>query len=163
MLLNYYSQNILFPFSLSTQIKDLAIYEKAEEEAQATPELLIENVFKKKYAHALICEDITNANTPIGMALYFFSFSTWKGKPSLYLEDLYVDPSVRNRGAGKALFRALGKVAEENDCQRMDWSVLNWNAPSIAFYEKVLGAVPMKEWTQERLDLEGIHRLRSLK
>lgn len=109
-------------------------------------------------------------------------------QPSLFLEDLYVDPSVRNRGAGKALFRALGKVAEERDCQRMDWMVLNWNEwvstyahcifaelhadllsftqtcrPSIAFYEKVLGAKPMKEWTQERLELDGIARLRSLK
>ena len=86
-------------------IKDLAEYEKEPDQAKATPELMMENVFVKKYAQALICEDVSDGNKPIGMALYFFSFSTWTCKPSLFLEDLYVDPTVRNKGADKALFR----------------------------------------------------------
>ncbi|UZJ54124.1 hypothetical protein CBS101457_003444 [Exobasidium rhododendri] len=143
-------------------IQDLATYEKEPDQAKATPELMKKNLFEKEYAHALVCEDVNQGNKAIGMALYYFSFSTWTCKPSLFLEDLYVDPSVRNKGAGKALFRALGKVAEEKGCMRMDWQVLNWNEPSIAFYEKVLGSTPMVDWTQQRLELDGIKRLRTL-
>lgn len=123
---------------------------------------MIANVFEKKYANVILAIDPASNNKPVGMALYFFTFSTWTGKPSLYLEDLFVSESVRNRGAGKALFRALGKIAEQKDCQRMDWSVLTWNAPSIAFYEKVLGATRMEEWRQMRLETDGIKRLQSL-
>ncbi|KAL9939788.1 hypothetical protein V8E36_001605 [Tilletia maclaganii] len=144
-------------------IHDLALYEKEPDAVKATPELLQQNIFDRKYAECLIAEDpSTSPPTPLGMALYFFSFSTWTGQPSLYLEDLYVDPSRRNGGIGKALFRALGKVAQERECKRMDWSVLTWNLPSIGFYEKTLGATRMEEWRQMRLDEEGIKRLETL-
>lgn len=86
------------------------------------------NVFEKEYARVLIAEQkLDGEKKPVGMALYFFSFSTWTSKPSLYLEDLFVIPELRNKGIGKMLFRALGEVAKEKDCARMDWSVLTWN------------------------------------
>ncbi|KAF8609190.1 hypothetical protein BDV93DRAFT_432259, partial [Ceratobasidium sp. AG-I] len=92
-----------------------------------------------------------------GLAIYFFNFSTWTGKPGLYLEDLYVSPEHRNLGVGKTLFGHLGQVAEENDCPRLDWA---WNEPSIAFYKQVLGATAMEEWQGMRLEREGIQTLR---
>lgn len=143
-------------------IKELAEYEKEPDSAKATPELLIRNIFEKQHASALVA-CLGNAEAPgetIGLAIYFFNFSTWTGKPGLYLEDLYVSPEHRNLGIGKALFGHLGRIAEENDCARLDWSVLKWNAPSIAFYEKVLGAKPMDEWVGMRLETEGIQSLR---
>jgi len=96
------------------------------------------------------------------MAMYFFNFSTWTGKPGLYLEDLYVDSDYRGQGVGKAFFAELGKVAQEKGCARMDWSVLKWNQPSIDFYEKKLGATAMSEWMGMRLTEEGIENLKSL-
>ncbi|CAE6506945.1 unnamed protein product [Rhizoctonia solani] len=143
-------------------IKDLAEYEKELESAKATEELLIRNIFEKHHASALVA-CLGTSETPgetIGLALYFFNFSTWTGKPGLYLEDLYVSPGHRNLGIGKALFGHLGRIAEENDCARLDWAVLKWNAPSIAFYEQVLGAKPMDEWKGMRLEVEGIKNLR---
>ncbi|KAG8726182.1 hypothetical protein FRC12_023631 [Ceratobasidium sp. 428] len=132
-------------------IKDLAEYEKELESAKATPEL----------APLVACLGSPDApGETIGLAIYFFNFSTWTGKPGLYLEDLYVSPEHRNLGVGKALFGHLGRVAEENECARLDWAVLKWNAPSIAFYEKVLGAKPMDEWVGMRLETEGIQNLR---
>ncbi|KAB5593641.1 hypothetical protein CTheo_2934 [Ceratobasidium theobromae] len=143
-------------------IKDLATYEKELESAKATEELLILNIFERHIASALVAclGSPENPGETIGIAIYFFNFSTWTGRPGLYLEDLYVSPEHRNLGIGKALFGHLGKVAEENDCARLDWSVLKWNAPSIAFYEKVLGAKPMDEWQGMRLEVEGIQNLR---
>ncbi|KAK0549444.1 Peroxygenase 1 [Tilletia horrida] len=144
-------------------IQELADYEKEPDSAKATPELLKENVFQRKYAEAIIAEDTTTSPpSPVGMALYFFSFSTWTAKPSLYLEDLYVSPERRKAGIGKTLFRALGQIAQERGCARMDWSVLTWNAPAIGFYEGTLGATRMEEWRQMRLDEEGIKRLATL-
>ncbi|CAE6533448.1 unnamed protein product [Rhizoctonia solani] len=123
---------------------------------------LIRNIFEKHHASALVaCLGTTdNPGETIGFALYFFNFSTWTGKPGLYLEDLYVAPEHRNLGIGKALFGHLGRIAEENDCVRLDWAVLKWNAPSIVFYEQVLGAKPMDEWQGMRLEVEGIKNLR---
>lgn len=97
---------------------------------------------------------------PIGLALYFFNFSTWTGRPGLFLEDLYVKPEHRARGIGKAFFAELGKIAQEKNCPRIDWSVLKWNKPSIDFYELSLGAEPMSEWMGMRLEEEGIDNLR---
>jgi len=143
-------------------ILGLATYEKEPESAKATPELLRRNLFETPYAHALLAFSGSPhaPGEPIGLALYFFNFSTWTGRPGLYLEDLYVKPECRGQGIGKAIFGELGRIAEEKDCGRIDWSVLKWNQPSIDFYEKVLGAKSMSEWMGMRLEGEGIHSLR---
>lgn len=144
-------------------INQLAEYEKEPDAVKATVSTLEQNVFEKNYAEVLIAEQHDNSSvTPVGMALYFYSFSTWTSKPSLYLEDLFVIPSLRNKGVGKLLFKALGQVAQQKECARMDWSVLTWNAPSIAFYTKVLGAKPMDEWKGMRLEEKGIQDLANL-
>lgn len=140
------------------------MYEKEPESARATPALFRENIFEKKYAHTLLAFDGTPEapGIALGMALYFFNFSTWTGKPGLFLEDLYVSPHARNKGIGKALFAELGKIAQEKDCARLDWSVLKWNTPSIAFYEKKLEAKAMEEWMGMRLEEQGIENLQKL-
>ncbi|KAH0826633.1 acyl-CoA N-acyltransferase [Lanmaoa asiatica] len=160
-------------------VHDLATYEKEPESAKATRELFRENIFEKGYAHALLAFEGARQEpgVPLGMALYFFNFSTWTGRPGLYLEDLFVKPEARNMGIGKALFAELGKVAQEKNCGRLDWSVLTvgarawsdslrnsfrhlqWNEPSITFYEKVLSAKRMDGWMGMRLTDEGIQNL----
>ncbi|KAA1472040.1 acyl-CoA N-acyltransferase [Dentipellis sp. KUC8613] len=143
----------------------LATYEKAAESAKATPELLIKNLFESPVASALLAIAGTpeNPGEPLGLALYFFNFSTWTGRPGLYLEDLFVKPENRNLGIGKALFAELAVIAQEKNCARMDWSVLTWNEPSIRFYQDVLGAKPMEGWLGMRLEEEGIESLKKLK
>lgn len=94
----------------------------------------------------------------VGLAIFFHNFSTWRGKRGLYLEDLFVRPEARGRGHGKQLFLTLAKIARERDCARMDWSVLDWNAPAIAFYRS-LGAEPLSEWTTYRLTQAALERL----
>lgn len=97
----------------------------------------------------------------VGMAVWFFAFSTWTGRPSIYLEDLFVEPNHRGSGTGRALMSALAAIALDRGCARMDWSVLDWNEPSIAFYRS-LGARPMDEWTGWRISgdlLEGLAEL----
>jgi len=140
-------------------IVDLAVYEKEPDAVKATPELLRINIFEKQFAHALlaICD-----NKAVGLALYFFNYSTWTGRPGLYLEDLFVAAEYRGVGLGKAFFVELGKIAKETNCARMDWSVLKWNQPSIDFYEKKLGATAMSEWMGMRLEEDGIDNLQSL-
>ncbi|KAI0716530.1 acyl-CoA N-acyltransferase [Earliella scabrosa] len=143
----------------------LATYEKEPESVKATPELYRKNLFETPYAHTLLAVAGT-PETPgkaIGLAMYFFNYSTWTGKPGLYLEDLFVDPEYRGKGVGKALFGELGKVAEEKDCARIDWQVLKWNKPSIEFYEKTLGATSMSEWMGMRLQGSQIHNLRKFR
>jgi GNAT superfamily N-acetyltransferase len=103
----------------------------------------------------LIVED---NGTPIGMALYFYNFSTFRGRHGIYIEDLYVKPESRGTGAGKLMLQKLAAIAKANDCARIEWWVLDWNAPAIAFYKK-LGAVPMDEWTVFRLEGEPLDRL----
>ena len=95
---------------------------------------------------------------PIGFAVYFFNFSTWLGRPGLYLEDLFVRPEVRGKGYGRALLVRLAQIAHERGCGRMEWAVLDWNEPAIQFYRK-LGAAPMEEWTVFRLTSDGIATL----
>ncbi len=134
-------------------IKELAEYEKLAHEAVATPDQLARTLFcDNPKVFALIAEQ---DGAPVGFALYFFNFSTFLGKHGIYLEDLYVKESCRGAGAGKALLAELARIAVENDCGRLEWSVLDWNAPSIAFY-KSLGAAPMDEWTVYRLAGEGL-------
>ncbi|KAH8101145.1 acyl-CoA N-acyltransferase [Cristinia sonorae] len=143
-------------------IVDLATYEKAADSVKATPELLRKNIFEEKFAHTLLA--FTGSpeapGKAIGLALYFFNYSTWTGRPGLYLEDLFVSPEYRGTGVGKAFFAELAKVAQDKDCARMDWSVLKWNKPSIDFYEKSLNATAMEEWMGMRLEEAGIENLK---
>lgn len=137
-------------------VRELAIYEKAEHEMQATCAHLERTMFCENPAvFGLICLD---GDTPVGFAVYFFNYSTWQGRHGLYLEDLYVSPECRGRGAGKALLQHLAAIAVEKDCGRFEWSVLDWNAPSIAFYES-LGAKPQSEWIRYRLTGEALEHL----
>ena len=136
-------------------IYQLAVYEKLESDVVTSPEELQEQIFGKKYAEVLIAEE--DGNT-VGFALYFYNFSTFLGKPGLYLEDLFVEPDYRGKGYGKALLVELAKIANEKKCGRMEWSVLDWNTPSIEFY-KSLGAKPMDEWTVFRLTEQEIENL----
>jgi len=130
-------------------ILDLAIYEKAEHEVEASEEDIANSLFGEgASAHCLICEHDQHA---IGFAVYFYSYSTWLGKNGLYLEDLYVSPASRGLGAGKALLQYLAKTAVDNHCGRFEWSVLDWNQPAIDFYES-LGAKPKSEWVGYRMD-----------
>ena len=137
-------------------IRDLAIYENAEDQAQATPSHLQRTLFDAgASAHALVCE---RDSTAIGFAVYFFNYSTWQGRNGLYLEDLYVDPAARGSGAGKALLQHLARTAVDKDCGRFEWSVLDWNQPAIDFYES-LGALPQGEWVRYRLTGDALLRL----
>lgn len=133
---------------------DLAIYEKAEHEVVATEQHFLDTLFcESPLAYALIAEIDGHA---VGFAVYFFSFSTWLGQHGIYLEDLYVTPESRGSGAGKALLKELAKVAVANNCGRVEWSVLDWNEPSIKFYE-ALGAEPKDGWTVYRLTDKALH------
>ena len=130
-------------------ILELAIYEKAEHEVEATEEDLHRTLFAEgSTAHCVMCE---NSGQAIGFAVYFFNYSTWQGKNGLYLEDLYVSPASRGLGAGKALLQHLANIAVNNQCGRFEWSVLDWNKPAIDFYES-LGAKPKSEWLGYRMD-----------
>ncbi len=137
-------------------IKDLAIYEKEPESAKATPELLHAGLFgDSPTAEAVVAEW---AGEPAGFALFFHNFSTWTGKPGLYLEDLFVREEMRGKGIGKALLLELARKARERGCGRMEWSVLDWNRPAIEFYES-LGAKPQSGWTVYRLDQAALERV----
>lgn len=139
-------------------ITELAIYEKAEHEVKATISDIEATLFGDDCtAHALIGE--LNGK-PIGMAVYFFNYSTWLGKNGLYLEDLYVSPEHRGLGFGKKLLAQLASIALENDCGRMEWRVLDWNAPAIAVYEAI-GAKPQPEWIGYRLTGDALGQLAS--
>ncbi|MFJ2234354.1 GNAT family N-acetyltransferase [Streptomyces sp. NPDC087859] len=139
-------------------IRELADYEKAPDEAKATPEQLHEALFgERPAAYAHIAEDDTTGET-VGYALWFLNFSTWRGVHGIYLEDLYVRPEARGGGHGKALLTELARICVERGYERLEWSVLDWNAPSIAFYE-ALGARPQDEWTVYRLTDEALGAL----
>ena len=128
-------------------IRELARYEKMEDDVVATPELLREWIFQKKKAEVLFP---VVGDREIGFALFFHNFSTFLGRAGLYLEDLYIMPEYRGRGYGKATLRRLAQIALERGCGRLEWSCLDWNRPSIDFYLS-LGAKPMDEWTTYRL------------
>lgn len=139
-----------------TLIRALAMYEKLEHEVQIRTEDVDRQLFSDRpAAEALVAE---HDDTAVGFALFFRNFSTWRGRPGLYLEDLFVDPEHRGLGIGKALLIELARIARTRKYARMEWSVLDWNSPSIAFYES-LGAVPMSGWTTFRLTDEGLTRL----
>ncbi len=129
-------------------IKEIADFEKLSHEVEATEEGLRKYLFgERKYAEVLIAH---YENEPAGHALFFHNFSTFVGKPGIYLEDLYVRQHLRGKGIGKALLLSLIKLAGERNCGRVEWAVLNWNKHAIDFY-KSLGAVKMKEWKIFRL------------
>lgn len=129
-------------------VRELADYEKALHEVEATEETVRSSIFGDgSVTRALISERDGEA---IGMAVYFFSYSTWQAKNGLYLEDLYVTPAARGSGAGKALLRRLAQIALEKGCGRFEWSVLDWNEPAIRVYEAI-GAEPQTEWVRYRL------------
>jgi GNAT superfamily N-acetyltransferase len=130
-------------------IRDLAEYERLAHEVRFDEAVLEAKLFgPRPYAEVLIGE-IDGA--PQGFALFFHNFSTFEGKPGIYLEDLFVRPEARGSGLGKALLKRLAALAVERDCARLEWSVLDWNEPSIQFYLG-LGAKPMDEWTIYRVD-----------
>ncbi|MGP3987011.1 GNAT family N-acetyltransferase [Streptomyces sp. 3N207] len=142
---------------IHAMIRELAEYERAPEEARATEEQLHEALFgERPAAYAHLAED-TDGN-PVGFALWFLNFSTWRGVHGIYLEDLYVRPAARGGGHGKALLTQLARLCVERGYERLEWSVLNWNAPSIAFYES-LGARPQDEWTVYRLTDDALKSL----
>lgn len=137
-------------------IKDLAAYEKLSHEVIATEEDFRKNLFgEKRFAEVVIGEF---RSVPVGYALYFYNFSTFIGMPGIYLEDLYVKPEVRGKGFGKALLAYLAKLAVDQHCGRYEWAVLDWNEPSINFYES-LGATQMKEWIINRVTGDDLLKL----
>ncbi|MEV0640164.1 GNAT family N-acetyltransferase [Streptomyces sp. NPDC050619] len=144
--------------ALHTLIRELADYEKSLAEAKATPHQLHEALFgahPAAYAH-LAVDDTTHE--PVGYAIWFLNFSTWRGVHGIHLEDLYVRPTARGTGHGKALLTELARICVDRGYARLEWSVLNWNTPSIAFYDS-LGAHPQDDWTAYRLTDEALTRL----
>ncbi|MGW6157304.1 N-acetyltransferase family protein [Streptomyces sp. NPDC055144] len=145
---------------IHAMVRELADYEKALHEARATEEQLREALFgERPAAFAHIAEDDATGE-PVGFCLWFLNFSTWRGVHGIYLEDLYVRPEVRGGGHGKALLTELARICVERGYERLEWSVLDWNEPSINFY-KALGAAPQDEWTVYRLTDEALARLGS--
>ena len=137
-------------------IRDLATYERAPQEVTATEEQLLDVLFGERPAADVLLA--FEGKSPVGFAVYFYNFSTWLGRPGLYLEDLFVKPENRGKGYGRALLVELAKIARDRGCGRMEWAVLDWNEPAINFYRS-LGAKPMDEWTVFRLTRDGIARL----
>ncbi|MBQ6527535.1 MAG: GNAT family N-acetyltransferase [Clostridia bacterium] len=128
-------------------IRELAAYERMEDQVVSSEELLREWIFEKKKAEVIfVCED----EQEVGFALFFHNFSTFLGRAGIYLEDLFVLPAYRGKGYGKALLRELSRICLERGCGRLEWACLDWNKPSIDFYRS-LGAVAMDEWTTYRL------------
>ncbi|MEH6376165.1 GNAT family N-acetyltransferase [Streptomyces sp. KLMMK] len=155
--------------ALHVMIRELAAYERSVEDARATEEQLHEAFFgEHPAAFALIAEsdgsvggDAHGAAEPVGFAIWFRNFSTWTGTHGVWLEDLYVRPEARGGGYGKALLATLARICTDRGYQRFEWSVLDWNTPSIGFY-KSLGAEPMDEWTTYRLSGEPLRTLAAL-
>ena len=139
-------------------IKDLAGYEKAPLEAKATLQQIEETIFGNK--PSAFCHVAEEDGVVVGISIWFLNYSTWLGKPGIYLEDLYIDPAYRGKGYGLALLKELGKICVERNYERLQWWVLDWNEPSIEFYTS-LGAVPMDEWTVFRLSGQALKKLGS--
>ncbi|NLY91879.1 MAG: GNAT family N-acetyltransferase [Firmicutes bacterium] len=136
-------------------IKELANYEQMSNEVIATEENLKESLFERKMAEVIIGE---YKSKPVAFALFFHSFSTFLGRPGIYLEDLYVKPEMRGKGIGTIMLSFLAKLCVERKCGRLEWSCLDWNAPAIEFY-KQMGAKPMDEWTLYRVCGDALDKL----
>lgn len=133
-------------------ITDLAIYEREPDAVKNTEQAIVDHLFCDQpalFGH-VIEDEIDGERTVVGMALWFLTYSTWEGVHGIWLEDLYVMPEMRGKGYGKALLQKLASIATERGYARVEWTVLDWNEPSIKFYEN-LGAIPMSEWTTYRL------------
>lgn len=137
-------------------IRDLAEYERLLHEVEATEADLRRDLFGEN--PRCFCDIAEAGGRPVGFALWFYSYSTFRGRAGIYLEDLFVEPAARGLGAGKALLRRLAQRCVEADLRRLEWAVLNWNAPSIAFYDS-LGASAKTDWTVRRLDGEALTAL----
>ena len=137
-------------------IRALATYERAPNDVTATEDGLSKVLFGEKPAAEVLLA--FENETAVGFAVFFHNFSTWLGRPGLYLEDLFVRPEDRGKGYGRALLIHLAKIARDRGCGRMEWAVLDWNEPAIQFYRK-LGGKPMDEWTVFRLTRDGIAKL----
>jgi GNAT superfamily N-acetyltransferase len=137
-------------------IRGLAEYERLADEVEATTARVRAHGFgRRRYFETLICR---RGGTPVGFALYFFTYSTFLARPTLYLEDLFVLPEERGTGAGKALLRALARIAVRRGCGRLEWAVLDWNRPAIGFYKR-LGAKLRRQWILTRLTGTPLRRL----
>ncbi len=140
-------------------IEQLAIYEKEPDAVKATKDDIIRDGFSEPpFFHVLLADW---DNKPAGFAFYFYNYSTWLGRPGLYLEDLFVIPEFRGKGIGKALLIKLAKIAVEQNCGRFQWQVLDWNKPAIDFYES-LGAINLNEWLTYRLEGDNLLNLSKL-
>lgn len=135
-------------------IRELADYEHMLDLVVATEDILADNLFKQKKAEVIIGE---YQQEPVSFALFFHNFSTFLGKPGIYLEDLYVKPEMRGKGLGTAILSYLARLAKERNCGRFEWWCLDWNKPSIQFYKNI-GAQPMDEWTVYRLEGEQLDK-----
>ena len=135
-------------------IQKLAVYEKCADEVVANEATLYHSLFEEKSAEVVFAEE---DGVVIGFALYFHNFSTFVGRKGLYLEDLFIIPERRGLGYGKALLKYLANLAVERNCGRMEWICLDWNKPALTVYRSI-GAVPMDEWTVQRLDEEALKR-----
>ncbi|WP_227317522.1 GNAT family N-acetyltransferase [Cedecea davisae] len=134
-------------------IFELAVYEKAPEEVVTTPDEIRETLFGAgSNTEALICEI---DNKIAGYAVFFTSYSTWLGRNGIYMEDLYISPDYRGKGAGRAMLKNIAQCAVNRKCGRLEWSVLDWNQPAIDFYLSI-GALPQSEWVRYRLDGEAL-------
>ena len=133
-------------------IKKLAVYEKCADEVVADEAILYHSLFVERSAEVVFAEE---DGSVVGFALFFHNFSTFVGRKGLYLEDLFVLPEKRGRGYGKALLKYLARVAVERHCGRMEWICLDWNKPALTVYRSI-GAVPMDEWTVQRLDEKAL-------
>jgi GNAT superfamily N-acetyltransferase len=137
-------------------IHDLALYEKAPLEVEATEKEIVETIFSEN--PMVFCDLVEVDGDVAGMAIWFLNYSTWQGKHGIYLEDLFVKPEYRGRGYGKALLQHLAQICNEKGYGRFQWWVLDWNSPAIEFYRS-LGAVAMDEWTVYRVSGEELKRL----
>lgn len=137
-------------------IEGLAEYEKLSHACVATEESLRRTLFGPRPYAEIIMADFDGQ--PAGFALYFHNYSTFRARPGIYLEDLFVLPALRGKGIGKALLKELARLAVERDCARLEWSVLDWNDPAIQFYKSV-GAEPQDEWTIFRVTGDALHAL----
>ena len=136
-------------------IKQIAIYEKMLDKVTATEESLKESIFDNNRAESLLIEF---NNEVIGYIIYFFNYSSFVGREGLFIEDLYIKSEYRGKGIGKKSFEVLVNIAKENKCERLEWTCLDWNEPSLKFY-KSIGAKQMKEWIIHRLDKEAIDKI----